>query len=180
MKRFLTIVSALCLCAVMSTNAQAAIYGWTLSKSSTDPLVQTGSPNAGTDNIYLWFYCSDEGMSAAEMTLSSVPPGQVLAFNVMNGFLNAGTATNLLLAVGGCPSSTVVAGSILINHFVPVTVCLGGANVTVDCSPIPDSWPHDHKGYADLSLPSCLNDTPKLCPISVEETSWSTIKSFYR
>jgi hypothetical protein len=184
MKRFLTIVSALCICATMASNANAQPrYGWTVSNSQTDPLSTGGLPNGGTDNLYLWFYCSpDEGMAAAEMTLESTPPGQVLAFNVMNGFLNAGNATNLLLAVGGCPSGPVVAGAILILHFAPLAVCLGGANVTVDCSSDPAAWPHDHRGYADAGLPLCLNDTEGLCEdeVSVEESSWGSIKSLYR
>ena len=180
MKRFLTIVSALCLCAVMNSSAHAAIYGWTVSKSAVDPLINTGLPTGGVDTLFLWFYCSNEGMASAEMSLDSIPPGNVLAFNVMNGFLNAGNATNLLLAVGGCPNAPVVAGSILITHFVPVAVCLGGANVTVDCSPNPQAWPHDRKGYADAALPLCLSDTATLCVVSVEESSWGTIKSLYR
>jgi len=49
----------------------------------------------------------------------------------MNGFLNAGNPTNLLLAVGGCPGGPLVAGAMLILHFAPVAVCLTGANVTV-------------------------------------------------
>jgi hypothetical protein len=38
----------------------------------------------------------------------------------MNGFLNAGTATALLLAVGGCPSGPVVAGRIDVEATVSV------------------------------------------------------------
>jgi hypothetical protein len=182
MKRFLTIVSALCICATLASNANAQIrYGWTVSNSQTDPLSNGGLPNGGTDNLYLWFYCSSEGMAAAEMTLESTPPGQVLAFNVMNGYLNAGNATNLLLAVGGCPIAPVVAGAILILHFAPLAVCLTGANVTVDCSTDPSAWPHDIRGYADAGLPLCLNDSIFPCHTdSVEESSWGSIKSLYR
>jgi len=176
-----TFLSAvLLISASMAANATVAGYGWTLSKSQTDPLVQTGSPNAGTDNLYLWFYCSTEGMSAAEIDLVSTPPGQVLAFNVMNGYLNAGNATHLLLAVGGCPNAPIVAGAALILHFAPLTVCLEGANVTVDCSPNPQAWPHDHRGYADAGLVPCAGNTEFLCPISVEESSWGSIKGLYR
>jgi len=163
-----------------TANAQVAGYGWTVSNSSTDPLSTGGLPNGSTDNLYLWFYCSTQGMAAAEMTLESIPPGQVLAFNVMNGFLNAGNATNLLLAVGGCPNAPVVAGAILILHFAPLAVCLGGANVTVDCSSDPQAWTHKRRGYADAGLPLCLNDTDLHCGISAEEQSWGTIKSLYR
>jgi hypothetical protein len=156
-------------------------YAWTASHSSVDPLVNTGSPNGSLDTLFLWFYCSPEGMAAAEIDLVSTPPGQVVAFNVMNGYLNAGNATHLLLAVGGCPNAPVVAGSILFLHFAPVAICLGGANVTVDCSQDPQAWPHDCKGYADLGLPPCLSDTPDLCfELSVEKSSWGTIKGLYR
>jgi len=100
----------------------------------------------------------------------------------MNGFLNAGTATHLLLAVGGCPNAPVVAGNILILHFAPLAVCLDGANVTVDCSPNPQAWPHNVAGYADAGLPLCLTDTPGGCLLvtSLESQSWGTIKSLYR
>lgn len=181
MKRFLTTVSALCICAVMATGANAATYGWTVSASNVDPLVQVGNgPNGSTDNVYLWFACSDEGMSAAEIDVVSNPAGNILAFNVLNGFLNAGTAQHLLLAVGGCPSAPLLAGAVLILHFVPLTVCPTGANVTVDCSPNPQAWPHDHKGYSDPGLVPCAGDTETLCVVSVEESSWGSIKSLYR
>jgi len=161
--------------------ANAAFYCWNVSKSSTDPFINSGSPTGGVDTLFLWLAGSSEGMAAAEMTVDSLPPGQVLAFNVMNGFLNAGDATHLLLAVGGCPSGPLVAGSILILHFAPLAVCLGGANVTVDCSSDPQAWPNDCRGYADLGLPLCLNDTETFCDyVSVEDQSWGTIKSLYR
>jgi hypothetical protein len=121
-------------------------------------------------------------MAAAEMSLDTVPLGSVLAFNGMNGYLNAGNATNLLLAVGGCPLGPIVAGSILVLHFAPLAVCLGGANVTMDCAENPQAWPHDRKGYADVSLPACWSDTRSSdCgTTSVESQSWGAIKSLYR
>jgi hypothetical protein len=181
MKLFTTIIFALCLCAGMAASANAAIYEWTLSKSAVDPFINTGLPTGGIDTLYLWFQCSTEGMASAEMDLVSIPPGQVIAFNVANGYLNAGSATHLLLAIGGCPSAPIVAGSALVLHFAPLAVCLQGANVTVDCSPDPIAWPHDHKSYADLSVPLCLGDTSTICdPFSVDERSWGSIKSLYR
>jgi len=155
-------------------------YIWTISHSAADPLVFTGSPNNGVDTLFLWFYCSLEGMSAAEMELASLPPGQVLAFIPVNGYLNAGDATHLLLAVGGCPFAPVVAGNILILHLAPLALCLEGANVTVDCSADPQAWPHDRHGYADFGLPLCLSDTSVHCGVSVEERGWGSIKSLYR
>jgi len=186
MKSFLAIVSALGICASMFSDASAQHvgYGWSISHSVTDPMQTSGLPNGDIDNLFLWYLCSDytDGMSAAEMTLVSIPPGQVIAFTPMNGFLNAGTATNLLLAVGGCPSAVVVAGRILILHFAPLAVCLGGANVTVDCSPNPQAWPHERRGYTDADLPLCLTDSEFLCvwPVSVEKSSWGWIKNIYR
>jgi len=178
--KWILLSAALLICAFMATNAKAAIYSWTVSKSAVDPLITSGLPTGGVDTLFLWFYCGDEGMSAAEMTLESTPPGQLIGFNVMNGYLNAGTATNLLLAVGGCPNGPVVAGSILILHFAPLSVCLNGANVTVDCSANPHAWPHDRLGYTDLALPLCLSDSFNFCETSIEQSSWGTIKSLYR
>jgi len=183
MSRHFAIPLAVLLSVAFSTKSLALHkggYGWTLSKSAVDPLVNTGLPTGGVDTLFLWFYCSDEGMASAEMDLVSTPPGQVIAFNVMNGYLNAGNATHLLLAVGGCPSAPVVAGSALVLHFAPVAVCLEGANVTVDCSANPEAHPHTRKGYADLGLPLCLSDTDLCGGDSVESSSWGTIKSLYR
>jgi hypothetical protein len=182
MKRNLAIVLIpICILGFASATANAAFYVWTLSKSAVDPLINTGLPTGGIDTLYLWFWCSTEGMASAEMYVNSTPPGQVIAFNVSNGYLNAGSATHLLLAVGGCPSGPVVSGAALILHVAPLAVCLEGANVTVDCSANPQAWPHEHKGYVDLSLPLCLSESAALCDyISVEKNSWGTIKSLYR
>src|SRR4030095_5695876 len=98
--------------------------------------VNTGTPNGSLDTFYLWFACSSEGMASAEMELIA-PAGTILAFNVMNGFLNAGTATHVLLAVGGCPQAPLIAGSVLAFHTSSFAICIGGSNVTVDCSPNP-------------------------------------------
>src|SRR5262245_52014898 len=99
--------------------AQTFRYGWTVSKSNADPFVNTGSPTGGVDTLFLWFQCNvGDGISAADFaaTGSLAPP---LAFNVSNGFLNAGNATALLLAVGGCPAAPIVAGSWLVLHSSP-------------------------------------------------------------
>jgi hypothetical protein len=180
MKRSRMVAIVLGIALAMTSKASGGLYSWTISHSSTDPLINSGSPTGSVDTLFLWFFCSHEGMSAAEMDLNSVPLGQVLAFNSMNGYLNAGNATHLLLAVGGCPFAPVVAGSILTLHFAPLALCLEGANVTVDCSPNPLAWPHGRRGYADLGLPLCLSDTEILCAVSVEQSSWGSIKSLYR
>jgi hypothetical protein len=51
-------------------------------------------------------------MTAAEFELDGTMT--VLAFEPLNGFLNAGTDTHLMLAVGGCPFGPLVAGRILV------------------------------------------------------------------
>jgi len=172
---------AIAVAVVRPESAASAIYEWRISKSSTDPYVNFGNPNGSLDTLFLWFRCAPEGMSAAEMTLEIIPQGQVFAFNVMNGYLNAGDATNLLLAVGGCPEGPIVAGSILFFHNQSLSVCLTGANVTVDCSLNPQAWPHDFHGYHDFGEPSCVNESEAICdPFSVESQSWGSIKGLYR
>jgi len=192
MKRWY-IPAALVIVLMQFTMAQAQTfrYGWTISKSQTDPFVNTGSPTGGVENIFLWYQCNvGDGMSAADLALtgSLVTGGSVLAFNVMNNFLNAGTATNLLLAVGGCPPGPIVAGNWLVFHSTPGDMCLGPGGqlfpATVDCSADPSAHPVDYIGYSDTAFgPPCehFESGGSLCEtISVEETSWGTIKGLYR
>jgi hypothetical protein len=184
MKRFLTIFSALCICAVMATGAAAHnIYGWSISNSDSNPFANTGALAPGLVTLHLWYACnSADGMSAAEIDPTISAGNTIAAFNVANGYLNAGTATHLLLAVGGCPNAPVRAGSWLIIKATPVDMCPGGANVTVDCSADPSAWPNDFIGYSEAGVP-CEDLRPEdLCGVttSVEESSWGSIKSLYR
>jgi|GEM_PF-782313 len=170
-------IAILFLMTLLSANAGAAtptaaqptgdgiplIYGWSVSHSATDPNVNTGSPNGIVDTLYLWLTCSG-GMTAAEMTLESSPPGQILSFATMNGFLNAGTVTDLLLAVAGCPYAQVVAGSILIFHSAPVSICLSGVG-TVSCAPDFQLWPSDARGYSDEGVLTCSSDSEVFCNV---------------
>jgi hypothetical protein len=122
-------------------------------------------------------------MAAAEIDPVISAGNTIAAFNVANGYLNAGTATHLLLAVGGCPAAPVRAGEWLILKATPVDLCPGGANVTVDCSPDPQAWPNDFIGYSELGTP-CEDPRPgEICledPFSVEQTSWGRVKQLYR
>lgn len=183
MRRLLTISFALCICAVMATSASAQnIYGWTVSRSDTDPLANTGELTGSLVTLYLWYACnSNDGMSAAEIDPVINLPNSILAFNVLNGYLNAGTATHLLLAVGGCPQAPLAAGSWLILRAAPIDLCPGGANVTVDCSPDPSAWPNDYNGFSEFGVPCTDPRLEDLCgTVSVEQTSWGSIKSLYR
>ena len=192
MKRWYMLAAlAVVLIQAATASAQTFRYGWTISQSSTDPFMNQGAPTGAVDNLYLWYQCNvGDGLSAADLAVtgSFVLSGNVLGFNTMNNFLNAGSATSLLLAVGGCPGSAIVAGSWLVLHTGAGRMCFtaGGqpTPVSVDCSVDPSAHPVDYIGYSDISEgPPCTNflGGSELCePISVEETSWGTIKSLYR
>ncbi len=182
MKRVLTIAAALLVFAAPSFAQQK--YGWTISSSASDPLVNAGPTSPAPVTLFLWLYCAGpDGMSAAEFNLS-VPAGVLnFGFNVQNGFLNAGGAGNLLLAVGGCPTGPVVAGSWTLFGSTPGDICIvpsgGGVRATVDCNTsVPGVWPLEAIGYGyGTTGLSCRED---LCVVSVEPSSWGSVKSLYR
>jgi hypothetical protein len=125
-------------------------------------------------------------MSAAEFDLA-VPTGMLnLGFTPLNGFMNTGGASDLLLSVAGCPEGPVVAGSWSLSGLTPGSFCLvnsaaHGISVTVDCDPVnPMAWAINTIGYGyGVGSPSC-ND-PWLCIIDgVESLRWGSVKSPYR
>jgi hypothetical protein len=156
-------------------------FGWSISASSTDAYDNhIAFPGGGVFTYYLWLLCAPEGsggMAAAEFGLASPGGGGIiLGFTPLNGFFNAGSATNLLLTVGGCPSGPVVAGEILVLVNAPGSLCLtqstGGVLGAQDCvSPpaAPDSWRGLEFGggfcfegrvcdYLDAPIPCCFPD----------------------
>jgi hypothetical protein len=148
-------------------------YGWTISASSTDPFSNTSVATFGVATYYLWLQCSpfpQEGMTAAEFDLVASGPIH-LATVVINGFLNAGGTSNLLLAVGGCPGGPVVAAHLLVLD-LPGSFCIApsanGIKGVVDCEPKPSLWPMNWIGLAIQN------------PVSVDETTWGRIKERYR
>lgn len=178
MKRFLTTVCAVCL--IASSAMAQNHYQWSISRSLTEPCDNTGPVAAGVATMALWYNDNDaDGMSAADFGVSANAGNVVLAFNTANGFLNAGNSTALLLAVGGCPSGPVMAGTWLVLKNVPLDMCLTGANVTVDCSPSPSAWPHEFRGFSETGT-FCGSTNCGLGPVSVEDSSWGTIKGLYR
>jgi hypothetical protein len=102
-----------------------------------------------------------------------------------NGWLNAGDATNLLLAVGGCPQGPVLVGTwagFNVGGPIAHNFCLipspGGVLGGVDCSPAPSIWPLKSIGLAAGVAQACEE---VLCPVvSVESGTWGSIKSLYR
>jgi hypothetical protein len=95
-------------------------FGWTISSSPTDPFENRAAAPLGTGQLYLWYYCTNElrGLASAEFDLGGTMT--VLNFTPMNGFINAGDATHLLLSAAGCPYGPVVAGAIQVSDLVPV------------------------------------------------------------
>lgn len=195
MKRLATFVTVLIgLLAAGAALAEVPSYGWTVSASSSDPFVNEMPYVPGIPTVYLWFACSiaapagPGGMAAAEFALCTDNPGNlVLAMTPMNGFLNAGTPTQVLLAVGGCPTGPVVAAEILLMVNTPGRLCLcpsdaNGYRVTVDCSQAPTIWAVDWVGFDFGSGSGVCQEGWATCssPTSVETSSWGTIKSLYR
>lgn len=76
-------------------------FEFSLSASATDPRANDTTPTGGVRPVYLWLTCARNGLSAVEAEITGTM--QVLGFEPLGGVLNAGTATDLLLAVPGCP-----------------------------------------------------------------------------
>lgn len=195
MKRLVTCVTVLCvLLAAGAAFAEAPFYGWTISASSSDPFVNEIPYSPGIPTVYLWFACSvappdgPGGMAAAEFALCTDNPGNlVLSLTPLNGFLNAGTPNEVLLAVGACPTGPMLAGEILLMVNTPGRLCFcpSDANayrVTVDCSSAPELWGVTWIGLDVGSGSGVCEEGWAACatPTSVEASSWGTIKSLYR
>ena len=181
MKKILTIVFATLL---LSNAAFAADYGWSISGSSTDPEINSGSVAPGLPaNLYLWLNCSPvDGISAVEADVQ-VNGLLFLSFVPLNGVLNAGASTALLLAVGGCPTAPFLAGSLsVLNLGAGGDICLvpsaaNGTNGSVNCDSVnPLLFDNAIAGFS-TSGAGCVSMD---CTTSVESTSWSEVKGLYR
>ena len=165
--------------------ARAADYGWHISASSTDPLVNTSIPQSGLGTIYLWLSCTTiDGLASVEFDLQSA--GFIITgFTPMNGALNAGDNTHLLLAVGGCPRENFLIGnwgffdpSGLGGNACLVNSAANGWNVSVDCDTVnPTTHPNAVGGFASDGSTQCATD---LCTVAVESETWGGIKTMYR
>lgn len=184
--------------AVFTSTLPGQGYDFTISASATSPLVSDATPTGTARSLYLWMTCSDLGISAFETGVSGSLP--VLGFEPMPYVLNAGGPTNLLLALGGCPSGVNV--NLLLGAWTVWdtggTMCLSPSSTgvvgAVDCHPIdPAFWPNPHViGFAsdgsepcEVGANGCVPDS--VGPISVDltqlkavvverhvELSWST------
>lgn len=196
MKRLFTFLAVLALMAMpVGASAQSNAYGWSLSASAADPFQNQAPLVPGVATVTLWYVCADlppdwepDGMSAAEFDVVSTNPANVfLSASALAPFLNAGTGFNLLLAVGGCPQGPLPAVSVLtlMNadggwNLAPSSVT--GVKGTVDCTTSPILWDIDWIGcFFGTSGQPGGKGTPPFCePVSVEESSWGTIKGLYR
>jgi hypothetical protein len=165
-----------------------APYTWTISASPTNPTVHITAATFGVTAYYLWLYCCDlpgglqDGMSAAEFAILSGGPTH-LATIPQNGFLNAGSTTNLLLAVAGCPCGPVVAANLLVIS-LPGTMALAPSSTqtkgTVDCSPNPSLWAINWAGLGIGGVPPPSKGNPGCFVTNLEQKSWAKIKAMYR
>jgi hypothetical protein len=170
-----------------STPGAPGGFGWTLSDSDVDPRSNTGDPGiAQLVQLYLWFYCADPvagGVQSAEFSIHTTS-GTHIAFAAMNGFLNAGSFDDLLLATS-CQTPPIIAGSLLfIDEGGGIDACIGpsptGWRRGVDCNAL--LWPVQFVGYDSTPARDPCQSDP-LCaggPSAIESRSWGSVKALYR
>jgi hypothetical protein len=140
-------------------------YDFAISASDTDPNVHTAPPAGNLRNIHLWMTCNHLGLSAFEgAAVGSLEP---LAFVPASGVFSVGTASEVILAVPGCPTGPDV--SFLLGYWIVLddggSLCLGPSEANgilgaVDCgSPIPELWPLRVTGFSSDGTPPCLEGT---------------------
>lgn len=158
------------------------VYAWSLSFSDTDPLANEGPALAGFGTVYLWLSCSANDGAAAFGGHVTATGGAFLAgFTPSASVLNAGTATDLLLAVGGCPSGAYLVGSFTVIGSA-TDMCIDNPT-TVNCDLInPIEFPSAFTGVSAGGGTVCEfgNVFCETGPTSVEESSWGSIKGLYR
>jgi hypothetical protein len=189
MKRFLTAFVVAIL--AVAPAAMAQNFTWTVSNSTTSAVSNSGAiapgPSMFAGNLYLWLYCDNTGagMAAAEMDVVELRGGGApTGFTPLNGFLNAGGPTDLLLAVGGCPSGPILAGSFSVgpDAFLPdIEICLvpsalNNRNITVACGGT--GYPNTVIGFAKTGGASCNDGL--ICADIVIDHTWGRVKSLFR
>jgi hypothetical protein len=137
----------------------AIAFDVSISSSPTDPLQRVAAPANGARLLYLWIPCANAGVSAlAAATSGTLLP---LAFVPAGGVLNAGSATDLLLAVPHCPAGEEV--SLLLGYWVVDdsggTLCLApgstGELAAVDCDEFL-SFGVSVAGFSSAGDPPCV------------------------
>ncbi|HMB69277.1 MAG TPA: hypothetical protein VKU85_08185 [bacterium] len=173
-------------------------FGWTISASPTDPLVNWASPRItpGPVDLYLWYACSSWWIQANAAEMGVAGTLTPVGFTPLNGFVSIGTATELLLG-HACAYAPMLAGILTVQDpggggtvsFVPSS---NNRIITVACGS-GMGYTHEWIGFAsDGSLPPydivstdvpCLltgPDPPTSAGRSVESSSWGRVKAIYR
>lgn len=180
-------VIAIGLCVgLMASSVAGQEYGWTISASSQDPLLNTAPALNDVATYYLWYVCAlggSETWCAAEFGLSydgPVPFGA--GITPINGFLNAGTATNLLIAGGHTYGRIIVAylSVMSLPGTISFTESEAGLTYGLDCLQGMQPWPIEWVGLG-LDAPNPVGGT--LCednPIAAGPLTWGRVKGLYR
>jgi hypothetical protein len=190
MKRFMTIVSVLAVCAI-ATNAFATTdhqFGWTISTSSTNANIHySAAPVGGPGTLYLWLQCSSNVTGAAASEWAMVTTGMFWGgIAGVAPYLFTGPQTDLLGAFGNVNPVTMV-GIITVFDFSGGSICFGPSqannrNITVgvDGKGYDNDWRGCHT--ATFPPPACEGALDGvLCNITAVETeTWGNIKSLYR
>lgn len=170
------------------TSCFAAEFGWTISASSMDPYVNTASATGDIETYWLWYTCAIDcgNFCAAEAGLEVDGPSFV-QFNGWGGFLNAGTAPDLLLTCS-CflGDGWSVLGSIDVVS-LPGSIAIGPSSygagpVGVDCNPtgLAEIHPIEWIGLG-IDQPPPTSGTPCVPnPVPTSATSWSRLKTLFR
>ena len=190
----LAAVLSLSIAASAFAGAGTGKYEWKASFSSTNPDSQVSPALTGPTPVYLWFLgcntiVTGAGMTAAEM--DAVLTGWTqFGFSPSNGYLNAGGALDLLLAVGSCPEGPVVAGQWTVfgasGKLRMGNSVRSGTASTVDCdpvSPLQYFWPGETRfvGCGTADMAGTLEDWGNGCTADpVDNTSWGSVKALYR
>jgi hypothetical protein len=169
------------------------LAGWTLSRSSTDPLDNIGPATTDTLTVYLWLYCTLDILGGVSGAKFSIFGGvDVFSFEPSPGVSNSGTIHDLDLTLSGCPPGSFLAGEFLLKgiHGASIwDVCLGPGkdqpdNLTWGCDMLNDPTDNATIGYSagQYVLPCAIDETFfDMCepPIPVSSLSWGRMKSLY-
>ena len=93
----------------------------------------------------------------------------------------------MLIAVGGCPTEPMPVGDFLMIdatglglQLYPCPSAQNDLNVSVNCVAL-QMYPNDYVGYASDGSPAPTNCGGIPCAlVSVEASSWGSVKSLYR
>jgi hypothetical protein len=170
MRRFVTIVAVLVVCAI-STNAFATWdyhFGWTISMSSTNAHIcysptPLGGTGTGPDTLCLWLMCSSGVTGAAASEWQFVTTGMSWVGIVgVSPFLITGRRTDVLGLYGNANPVTLV-GIITVYDFTGGSICfapsfMNNRNITVGVDG--KAYPNDWRGFHSAGFgPDCCDES---------------------